>query len=250
MMKAGYLLKTVTVCALMTVVLFISGCGDETLSMRNKSENKQEMSPSANNTNDANDTNNETASDLTALFNKDGRDESKPNASITSAASFTKTVGSSLSCMQMCIDNKDCKAGKAKSFCKWDQLDPACFGLYWRDATRKSTCYFPADSSCVEKYPVGCGVLKPIAMGRTVEAIDFLGSNKSCQGLCTLVRGCVSSACSEDRSKSGYCSGLYWLSDTALTQGSVAHDSVSDASSLKDNQRVACGVYNYTSELL
>ena len=219
----------------------LTGCADETLSMRNKTENKQELQPSTNSS--------DNTSDTTSLFDKVAKEDNNMT-SIRPAVTgdFPKAVGRSISCMQMCLDNRDCKDAKAKSFCKWDQLEPYCFGLYWKDASRRSSCYFPSDSQCSEKYPVGCGVLKPIVAGRQIEAINFLNQNKSCQGLCSLVTGCASSVCKEDKSTSPYCTGLHWLSAGSISRSSAVHDSTNPG--LSENQRVACGVYNYTSEVL
>ena len=235
--------QTIALSFILVSLSLLTGCADETMSMRNKTENKQELQPQTNISSRDN------SSDATSLFDREAKDDANiTSVRPASASAFLKSVGRSMSCMQMCLDNKDCKLAKAKSFCKWDQLEPYCFGLYWKDASRSSNCYFPSDSQCSEKYPVGCGVLKPIVPGRNIEAVNFLGQNKSCQGLCTMVSGCTNSVCREEKARSGYCTGLYWLSATANSRSDAVHDSTNPG--LSESQRVACGVYNYTSELL
>lgn len=62
-------------------------------------------------------------------------------------------------CEAICSLTPTCAFGENSqgSWCKNYQTIPVCFGLYWRDAARTRTCYFPADPTCPENDPVLCG---------------------------------------------------------------------------------------------
>ena len=59
-------------------------------------------------------------------------------------------------CEDICASTPGCITDHHGSYCKtW--LNPhVCFGLYFTDASRTSTCFEPFDSTCPSAFPVGC----------------------------------------------------------------------------------------------
>ena len=153
----------------------------------------------------------------------------------------TKSTDSRGTCESLCAKNSVCVGSDRQSFCRWDKIRPNCFGLYWKDATRKSVCYHPFETDCSEEHPVECGVLKPAQSGKVVETVDFLSAN-TCGALCKLATGCNQSVCTGQQ----VCSGLFWNDKLLQNRNTVIHESQL-SQSLPDHQRVPCGVYNYVA---
>jgi hypothetical protein len=61
-------------------------------------------------------------------------------------------------CQAICDATPTCKNDPHAhgSYCKSWQQYPVCFGLYFTDSTRTTTCFQPNDPSCPETFPVNC----------------------------------------------------------------------------------------------
>ena len=254
----------ITVFTLISTVFFLAGCAsDESqASMRAKQEKASATTAPTNDevrnatlpgNTTSNSTSNSTFPDLKDrkevrknrdLSAKGGKE--KIVAELPADPVFGASHGQTLSCAHACHSNKLCRDSLTKSFCKWDQLEPVCHGLYWTNEERVTTCYQPDDPNCIEKLPLECAVLKPITVSKLVEAVEIKGEDKSCQGLCSQTRGCAKSVCiTEPEDKSTWCEGLYWA-DNLGSVNSVVHDSI--VRGLHANQRVACGVAHFKSQ--
>ena len=61
-------------------------------------------------------------------------------------------------CQDICNGTPGCVSDKHGSYCKDWQTVPVCFGLYYADSTKTSTCFQPsANGACPETLPVLCG---------------------------------------------------------------------------------------------
>lgn len=61
-------------------------------------------------------------------------------------------------CRKLCSGIRECAANpkQQSSYCKDWQNPAVCFGIYFRDASRRSLCFAPNDPTCKEDFPVGC----------------------------------------------------------------------------------------------
>ena len=99
-------------------------------------------------------------------------------------------------CRKLCSKSKASEHSKQKSFCKWDQETPACFGLFWTDRKHTDIC-FVKDGLCKEGPAVQCGIINS-TVPKLITTVDFMNQNdriNSCQGLCQLAQGCNKSFC-------------------------------------------------------
>jgi len=82
-------------------------------------------------------------------------------------------------CEEVCQSTEGCGTDKHGSYCKHWQVEPVCFGLYYKDASKTSTCFEPFDLSCPSEFPVGCeedDSLKSTTVAPTTIAVSSLGS--------------------------------------------------------------------------
>ena len=156
-------------------------------------------------------------------------------------------------CRKLCVKASSCEASKQKSFCKWDQESPSCFGLSWTDAQHTDVC-FTRDSQCKGDHPVKCGVVNSAASG-IIQTVDFLtreDRTNSCQGLCAFANGCSKSVCT-DRGKTRYpiCGGLYWDNyGRVISPKTVSFEIDHENAILNGKVPVECGVIDYATEFI
>ena len=65
----------------------------------------------------------------------------------------------SSTCQELCAITPSCVNSRNGSYCKSSQDPQVCFGFYYRDSTRASTCYHPGDPTCSEAIPLLCSDL-------------------------------------------------------------------------------------------
>ena len=167
-----------------------------------------------------------------------------------------KTVGARVSltdesintCRKICSKSESCEKSKQRSFCKWDQESPSCFGLSWETAAHDSVC-FTRDSSCKGDYPVKCGIIDSRNPGRIITA-DFLTVQdraNSCQGLCAFAQGCEKSVCTDaGKTQFPICSYLYWDNGGKDLSPITVSFETDHASAIKTGKvPVECGIFDY-----
>ena len=61
-------------------------------------------------------------------------------------------------CQKLCRSIPACKHDPRAhgSYCKSWQKEGVCFGIYYRDPSKKRYCFQPNDPSCPERWPVKC----------------------------------------------------------------------------------------------
>ena len=154
-------------------------------------------------------------------------------------------------CRKLCSKSKACENSKQKSFCKWDQETPACFGLFWTDRKHSDICFI-RDGLCKEGPAVQCGIINA-TVPNMITTLDFLDHNErinSCQGLCQFAPGCNKSFCWE-RAQYPTCANLFWTNGgSVISPNTVAYE-VDVPKALREGKvPVECGVIDYKTDFV